>query len=85
MSKYGEPWRRTEDDDVADRNGNEISLVEETKDRVISCVNALEGIENVEAVREVIEAAKAIDEHGWVVSISDGEALRKALAKLEEK
>jgi len=64
MSEYGEPWKEDGCCAWAD-NGEGVRVADcwtsgkGTCDRIVACVNALAGIPNPEAVRELIEAAKA--------------------------
>lgn len=58
--------------------------------RVLACVNALSGIRNPAAVREVIEAARSIPEHAGAGEEDDiasvpGVRLIEALAKLDQE
>ena len=63
VSEYGEPWRHNtfwitnaSGEVVEDGDQNQFTL--EELDRIVACVNALAGIPNPEAVRELVEAAK---------------------------
>ena len=63
VSEYGEPWKEDGCCAWAD-NGEGVRVADcwtsgkATCDRVVSCVNAMQGIPNPEAVRELLEAAK---------------------------
>lgn len=63
MSEHDEPWSiDKETDDIVDCNDVSLSdddwFSKKQKARVVACVNALAGIPNPEAVRELVEAAK---------------------------
>lgn len=53
-------------------------------DLIISCVNACEGIENLVAIKELIEAAKPFSSLAGFTS-KDVECLDQALANLEKE
>ena len=94
MSEYGEPWRYLPDDQwgiIADCNGGVIvettsgDILESDTARIVACVNAMQGIPNPEAVRELIEAATewygSVCKHGGSVQVPDTR-LRRAVAAL---
>ena len=62
VSEYGEPWKEDGCCAWAD-NGEGMRVADcwtsgkATCDRVVACVNAMQGIPNPEAVRELVEAA----------------------------
>ena len=64
---YGEPWTYDLDETVAIGNGGEaqipVFLFECHARRAVACVNALAGIENPQAVRAVIAAARNVCAH----------------------
>ena len=89
--KYGEPWSvsQGEDaDDIIDSMGNYrlMNYPEASKslDRAAVCVNALAGIRNPQAVKEVIEAARQTIEgfDGLGISLK---GLKAALASLDKE
>lgn len=62
VSEYGEPWRHntywiTNASGEVVEDGDQDQFTLEELDRVVACVNALAGIPNPEAVRELVEAA----------------------------
>ena len=64
VSEYGEPWQYSDLEGLIciDReNGRPVAMDFDEPDarRAIACVNCLAGIPNPEAVRELVEAAKA--------------------------
>lgn len=67
---------------IAQCFGEDESGANRQAERISSCLNALAGIENPEAIREVIEAArKAVSVYNIQSALSD---LSLALAKLGE-
>jgi len=84
MSKYGEPWVNDcgwlvtcENDHVEDHT----RLI----NRAVACANALAGIDNPAAVRDMIEAARrAISGLGNATMLRAIADLRDALARLEK-
>ena len=81
MSEYGEPWSlcgEPGDCWIEDSGGG--SIVEQSCDcsdaqicRLVQCTNALAGIPNPEAVREVIEAAAKWYTHGSKTLVNDAD------------
>lgn len=64
MSKFGEPWSVVDDFDILDAYDSEVASEYsgfESKvyvARTVACVNAMEGVENPEAVKELLEAIR---------------------------
>ena len=92
MSEYGEPWRYDGANmlDIENSGGDPVVSVgpfgsDTVLMRVVSCVNAMQGIPNPEAVRELIEAATewygSVCKHGGSVQVPDTR-LRRAVAAL---
>ena len=88
MSEYGEPWRYLPDDQwgiIADCNGGVIvettsgDILESDTARIVACVNAMQGIPNPEAVRELIRWAKI-----WNVTLETDEAHWEAEFQMSE-
>ena len=70
VSEYGEPWRTDHIWHVEDADGLTVlsanySPARQHMDRIVACVNALSGIPNPEAVREVLDAAT-----NWAQTVS---------------
>jgi len=77
MSEYGEPWRYDGANmlDIENSDGDPVVSVgpfgsDTELMRVVACVNAMQGIPNPEAVRELVEACQSAAENGamceWV-------------------
>lgn len=67
VSEYGEPWKHDDDEMVIfDRDGDQVvdtmtsDFAPHLADRAVACVNSMAGIPNPEAVRELVEACRAL-------------------------
>lgn len=77
MSKFGEPWTDTTEcgaDEIYNTDGERIYLEGFYRDsdvaRTVACVNALAGVENPEAVKELVDIMRVNMEIN--VSIENG-------------
>lgn len=79
MSKFHEPWSVVDDFDIVDAYDSEVASEYsgfESKvyvARTVACVNALEGVENPEAVKDLLDTVRKWQQ-------SDGEDVVMSLA-----
>ena len=87
VSEYGEPWRHdtfviTNASGEVVEDGDQDQFTLEELDRIVACVNAMQGIPNPEAVRELGEAVRIPFQLEDGMTHADKKRIQAALAAL---